>query len=421
MAKTPFHFFSADGSNLPMALRLQREGHPVTWHVKSDVAKYTGKGLVPFAKEPPDGAVVVFDCTGEGPRGTAYRKAGFHVIGGNPFDRPLELNRPEGARIARRAGMVTPPTYPFGDIPSALRFLSKNNAKWFVKVSGDGVELDTYDAPDSEFMARYLKWVQETATVKPFVLQQKVEGTEVSCNGWFNGEEFIGPFDVTLEEKLNLAGDLGCRTGCESNVVYHAEDDKLADITISLVEDVLGEEGYVGPCDINSIIDADGKPQFLEFSARLGFDATQAWMRLIPEGELGEQLEAFVAGELDRWEPTGQISATLRLSIPPYPNWDKKIVGKMHGLPLDYAILGDEWIDPVDVMVGPACAGGSGMICTVGARGMSITGLRKELLTRAEMLEIPDVQYRIDPLSRVPRDMQALESLGLLGLKGWKA
>jgi phosphoribosylamine-glycine ligase len=418
--KRPFHLFSGDGSNLPMALRLQREGHPVTWHVKSNEARFAGRGLIPFAKEPPDGAIVIFDCTGEGPRGTAYRKAGHHVIGGNPFDRALELNRPEGARIARRAGMVTPPTYPFSDIPSALRFLKKTDGKWFVKVSGDGVEMDTYDAPDSEFMARYLKYVQAQAQVKPFVLQQKVTGTEVSCNGWFNGQEFIGPFDVTLEEKKQLAGDLGCRTGCESNVVWHAQDDRLADITVALVEDVLAEEGYVGPVDINSLVNADGTPQFLEFSARLGFDATQAWMRLIPEGELGEQLEAFVQGELDQWEPTGGLSATLRLTMPPYPNWDKKMVSKAQGMPLDYALLDDEWVDPIDVMVGPVAAGAGGVICTVGARGLSIQALRKELLSRAEMLEIPDKQYRVDPLARVPHDMQALDAMGLLGFKDWK-
>jgi phosphoribosylamine--glycine ligase len=416
-----FHFFSGDGSNLPMALRLQREGHAVTWHVKSDIAALTGKGLVPFSKEPAKGSIVIFDCTGEGTRGTAYRKAGHLVIGGNPFDRALELNRPEGARIARRAGMVTPPTYPFSDIPSALRFLAKTQGKWFVKVSGDGVEMDTYDAPDSEFMARYLRYVQDKAQVKPFVLQQKVTGTEVSCNGWFNGREFVPPFDITFEEKKQMAGDLGCRTGCESNVVYHAHDDALADVTVGLVEAELAEEGYVGPVDINSLVDDKGVPQFLEFSARLGFDATQAWMRLFAEGELGEQLEAFAAGELDAWEPTGGLSATLRLSMPPYPNWDKKLVSKAQGMPLDPAILNDEWIDPIDVMQGPVAAGGGGMICTVGAKGTSIQALRNELLARAEAIEIPDKQYRIDPLARVPRDMQALESLGLLGFKGWKA
>jgi hypothetical protein len=61
------------------------------------------------------------------------------------------------------------------------------------------------------------------------------------------------------------------------------------------------------------------------------------------------------------------------------------------------------------------------MICTVGAHGLSIEALRRELILRAESLEIPDKQYRIDPLSRVPKDMKALESLGLLGFQGWKA
>lgn len=416
--KQPIHFWSADGSSLPLALRLQHEGHPITWHVKSPDAKDIGRGLVTRAGEPPKGSLVIFDTTGQGALGTSYRQRGHLVIGGNPFDKSLELERPEGVRIMRKGGIVTPPTFPFADIPSALRFLKKADGAWFVKVSGDTVESSTCDAPDPETMIRYLTWVQSKGKVEPFELQQTVEGIEVSVNGWFNGQQFLEPFDITLEEKKFLAGDQGPRTGCESCVVWHASDTKLGEITVEPIADQLEAAGYVGLVDLNSLIDVDGTPQGLEWTARLGFDATQAWMRLF-DGDLGEQLEAFASGDLLDWEPraSGSLSGVLRVSIPPYPTWEPKLISKTKGLPLDPAILSDPRFDPVDVMENAQAAGGSGIIGTCAALGTSIPALQKGMLAFARSLNIPHKQFRIDPLSRCEKDMAGLAKLGLLGLK----
>ncbi len=418
MSKVPIHVWSGDGSSLPLALKLKGEGHPVTWHVHSKAANFIGRGLLPNVAQPPTGALVIFDCTGKGTVGDRYRALGHAVIGGNTMEKELELDRPRGAKLAASVGMRVPPTFPFQDIPTALQFLGNltTDAAWFVKVSGDQVESSTHDAPDAESMIRYLEWIQESrGKVDPFTLQQTVEGTEVSCNGWFDGQRFVPPYDITFESKHFLTGRKGPRTGCESCLVYHAQSDALAKRTILPCEDALRAGGYVGPVDVNALVDDRGRPQFLEFTARLGFDSTQAWMRLFDD-DLGEQLDAFAHGELDRWEPTWSgLSGTLRLSIPPYPVWDEALVGKTRGLPLDYDLLGDPFVDPIDVQEGPAAAGGSGIVCTVGAVGKTVDELVGPLLERAEDLEIPQVQYRVDPLDGVQPRLDALKKLSLSG------
>src|SRR5260370_15856475 len=115
--KVPFHFWSEDGSSLPVALKIQREGHPVTMFIKSPEAQDIGKGLVTRSVDPPKGSVVIFDCVGFGTIGKMYRKMGHLVIGGNPMEIALEKDRTEGIKIMHKGGIKTPPTFPFADIP----------------------------------------------------------------------------------------------------------------------------------------------------------------------------------------------------------------------------------------------------------------------------------------------------------------
>ena len=391
----------------------------MTLYTKSPEASDVGKGLIDRRDEPPPGAVVLFDCVGTGSIGQMYRKRGHRVIGGNPFDKPLEKDRSAGITIMHDVGIVTPKTFPFADIPKAIKFLEKQEGAWFVKVSGSQVESSTCDAPNPEAMIRYLRYVEQAGKVDPFELQQTVQGTEISCNGWFNGHEFITPFDLTIEEKRLMHGDLGPRTGCESCVVWMAQDDNLAEITVLKLEDRLEQEGYVGPIDLNSLVNSEGVPYGLEWTARLGFDAVQAWMRLF-EGDLGEQLEAFASGELGAWEVSDldRLSVTSRLSIPPYPTFDPKLLAKTKGLPLDRRIVTDQHFDPADVMQGtggPVAAGASGLIGTAGYLGTRLEDGRKSCRTLLGSLDIPNKQYRTDIVSRWERDIAALKSLKLAG------
>ncbi len=428
MSKAPYFFISNDASPLPLALRLQRDGHPVQMYVKDKEAKAVGRGIVPRPDQPipPKGAVVIFSDAGTGGQGRALRAKGHPVIGGNDFEDTLEHDRAKGAALMKDAGIRTPETIPFQNIPAALKFLENSEGQWFVKVSGADAagSAETFDAPDSESMIRYLRWKRSQGKIKPFELQRRVPGIEISTNGFFDGQKFVLPYDFTLEEKRLFPGELGPRTGCESCMVWHAPNETLAKRGLARIEDELRRHRYVGPLDLNAMVQADGTPLGLEWTARLGYDWLQGWMRLF-DSTLGEQLEAFARGTLPRWEPVdpGMLAATLRMSIPPYPTWTPDLVTKLRGLPLDPRILTDLFIDPVGVMVdeskpsplrpgggnGVVAAGSSGIVCTVAAVGYSVEGLREDLLNLAGDLNIPQKQYRIDPISRVEH---AVDSLG---------
>jgi len=123
--KASFYLWSDYGSTLFLARRLKREGHSVLFYIKEEAAQDVGKGLVPKTTNPipPKGSVVLFDSIGHGAIGKELRKKGHLVIGGNPLDKPLESDRPEGARIMRQHGIATPQTHEFRSIPTAIKFL----------------------------------------------------------------------------------------------------------------------------------------------------------------------------------------------------------------------------------------------------------------------------------------------------------
>lgn len=420
--KRPIHLRSADGSGLPLLLRLHTEGHPVSMWTKAPLSVHVGRGLVSRSAQPPPGALVLFDATGLDAQAAAFRRAGHLVIGGNVFERALELDRAKGARIMRDSGIRIPDTFPFHDIATAIKFLDDRDGAWFVKVSGDTVESETFDAPDAETMIRYLTWLRTRGRINPFELQQKIDGIEISCNGWFNGRAFVPPFDMTIEEKKFLNHDLGPRTGCESCVVWHAADTALAAKSVMKIVDVLARERYVGSIDLNMIVPEDGEPRGLEWTARIGFDSTPAWMRLF-SGDLGEQLEDFASGTLSEWEPSGigTLSGTVRISIPPYPTFDERLLTLIKGTPLDERLIDDPSLDVVDVMVqdgDPVSAGSSGIVATVGGTHNDVRTLRDDLLRpTAFSLNIPNKQFRTHIFKRFESDVSALATHGLSGLR----
>lgn len=239
-----------------------------------------GTGLVPKTTSPvpPKGAIVVFDGIGRGIIGRELRRVGHPVIGGNLLDKRLEADRPEGARIMRQHGIKTPLAVEFWSVPAAIRYLDRQSGEWFVKAIGtDTPECATYNAQVEE-LQRYLRALE--GKLAHFQLSPKAIGTEVSTNGWFDGKRFVLPFDFTIEEKRFLAGNLGPRTGCESNLVWMDHKSPLPGHVLLPLEAMLREEGYVGPLDLNALVDTEGHPLGLEWTARFGFDAVQAWSHL---------------------------------------------------------------------------------------------------------------------------------------------
>ena len=418
----PLFLWSAEGDLLHLALRFKEAGVPVTLYIHHKPFRDVGAGVVPKTDNPmpPKNALVLFDGVGHGDLGKVLRQRGQLVIGANPLDKDLETNRAEGIQIMREAGITVPPTKSFTSVAGAETFLEGVDGEWFIKVSGARADCASTCNADKATMLRYLRWVGTQPGDKSFILQQKVDGVEVSTNGWFDGQRFVPPFDGTFEDKKLLAGDLGPRTGCEANVVWlHGPTATLPAETVERITGVLATHGYVGPIDLNAIVAKDGTVYGLEWTARLGFDATQAWRRFFGAKELAGQLEAFATGDLHRWEipEPKHLAVTLRVSIPPYPDSSTQECAKMSGFPLDQRWLSDDRFDPSDVKRGdggPVLAGTSGCVGVVGAIGPTFRPLLDDVRDIADSLRTPGKQYRIDPLERAEADWKTLRGLGKL-------
>lgn len=411
-------FWSVHGETLFLARQLAREGEDVQLYCQSPQARFVGRNIVPRAPSSlvPGGALVLFDVVGKGAQGTALRRS-HRVIGGNPFDRDLELDRTKGTKLMQEIGIAIPETHTFSSIPDAMKFLRTEEGSWFFKPSGNEDTSLTHGAPTSEDMLRFLAWASQHNTATSFELQRKVEGVEISCEGWFDGDRFVLPFNSTFEDKKFLTGDLGPNTGCQTNVVWIWPDDApLPQETVARLAPRLRRERYVGPIDLNMIVDKDGTPRGLEWSARTGFDALQAYTRLL-KPPLGEQLRAFVEGRLERWQFIDDpLALTLRITVPPFPFDDAQAMKEVQGLPLDPMVLADvdhTLID--DVMLteaGPALAGRDGGVCVLAETGDDMDTMREDLLERAKALVIPSAQYRTDVMERAEQDWDRLADLG---------
>jgi phosphoribosylamine-glycine ligase len=100
--------------------------------------------------------------------------------------------------------------------------MSRGSIRAFVFKPNGGQEQDTattYVSKSSDDMLRYLDKLGTITKGVEFILQEVVNGTEVSVEGWFNGEDFYF-INGTLEEKKFMEGNKGPNTGCAGNLVW---------------------------------------------------------------------------------------------------------------------------------------------------------------------------------------------------------
>lgn len=415
--------YSDAGDLLWMAMRLQREGHAVELLTEDPHAQHLGQRMVPRTEHPqttPD-TLIVFDGTGHGELGALYRKAGYAVIGGNPMDVALEVDRAQAIALAESVGMRVPLTRVFRDVPAAAAFLLDQNEEWFFKLSGSHLSCAyTYNDPDPKALSRFLQWVApHVGPTEGVLLQQRVSGIECDVEGLFDGAAFIpGSFTATLEDKRYGIGSRGPRTGCQSNVVWTlAEPHPLIASTVGLWADLLRASRYVGPFSVNSIFTPTG-PVFLECTARFGFDATQASHGLLLNGNLGDTLHAWARGQIPTYPyRTDVLAATVRISTLPFPVEAVAAAEEMLGLPLGSLWLTDPTTFADDIMQderGDAVlAGRDGNVGCVGMVGTDWEAMREALDEKAEQMGVPHAQW-FPVVERAVEAWMGLSSLGYL-------
>lgn len=402
---------------------LQKEGHKVQWIVKEPDYADAMLGIVPppLQRHPSDPSqfdLVVLDSSGMGDLADRIRKH-TPTIGGSSFADRLEDDRIFGLEAMEAAKIKVPEWEAFHDRGQAVKFVKSRGKRFVLKpieadLPDSILKAATYCAKSPDDMVAYIERGLHPK-VKSFVLQEFVEGVEISVNAWWTGTEWAF-VDHTLEEKKFMNDGLGPNTGCAGNVVWPVlKPNPLFQQGLDRIRPILIDANYVGPIDLNTIV-TEGEMYGLEWTPRFGYEGTSNITRLLPIG-FGDFLHSIAIGKTpSNLEPRAKFAATVFVSVPPYPSAEtskgKKRV-PIKGLNLDHLeqfVTYDVKLSGEDLYAEGHFMGIGCPICT----GDSIEEAVKSCYSCIKTLEIPDLQYRTDIQRCVEKRYNQLATWGWL-------
>ena len=427
-------FISKEGDGLGVAQRFALEGNEVDVWIKNDRFKLAGIGIVNRVPSWQGAArkadLIIADCVGLGKYDTVL--AGFKkpLLGVSRHLDAIELDRDLGMQLFERAKITIPETYRFASITEAKKIPHTEgfNDGWVVKPDGNISTSKTMVVKDESLWDESVTTLPNPCTG---ILQRVVSGIEISTEGWFNGRDWIHPFNHTFEEKRFLAGDLGENTGCMGNVVVNAgSGNKLTKQTIERIGGFLSAINYRGPVDINCIVNEKGA-YALEITSRMGYDAVEALIEGLEEPS-AEFMFGVANGTQKRMNLTNDTMIAVRLSIPPWPmrrpektSEGSRVLG-IDGQSITHLFLTDLQKKGNDYLT----AGGDGVLLKATAIGRVTRGkvdpkgrpykddytyeARRRVYRTLDRIKVSSKQYRIDIGERVNGDIAKLKEWGWL-------
>jgi len=414
-------------------LRLLKEGHQVEWWLlKRGPWETALRGLIPepYLRRPPQSVLessdlILFDQNGMGKLAEELRKFA-PVLGDGLLASKLEDDRLYGIEVMEQCGIEVP-FYETFKIPEEARaFISKRPARYVYKpFTAPGQEqhsATTYVSSSAEDMLASLDRIFTETKGLPFLLQEVVEGEEISVEGWFDGSNFhfLG---LTLEEKKFMNSGMGPNTGAAGTLegIFNNMP-RLFTKGLGRLIPYLRAQGYRGMIDLNTIVN-ESHAYGLEFTTRWGYDCCPTRFSLLDQ-DMGQFLFDLATA------PEGGISMDLKLradwaastrySIPPYP---MEIEGHHpEGVAISGIALEDAWRDCYlyDAQTeGPnsenlVTAGIFGHICSPIGIGHTAKGAWQAVERRVEKMKIPNMQARTDCCESTLKRLEKIKSMGWL-------
>lgn len=399
-----FIIYSLHGDGIALAPRLMSEGNDVAIYLESAKRSYDNLGVTKLDRFDPDlddDPVIVFDMVGKGKLADALRQHGFMVVGSSTFGDRLELDRTYGALVMQAAGIKIPDTFVFTSFADGIAYANAAKQGLFFKPHGNKDTSLTFGDDDPKLVARMIAH-HAKAWVGPvkFELQEKVEGIEVSIEGWFNGQEWLLPFNSTIEDKKLFPGDLGPNTGSMSSTVWAWQHmrPKIARETLLKLTSILRKARYIGPLDIN-LKGGYG----LEFTSRFGYDALWALSELL-HGDVGKFLSDVARGQAKRMPLGRDFAFGLRTRVLPEPGG-----AVPRGVPVEGVKFGEPHTWLLDVMANAqgelVTAGVDGVIGVLTDHGRTIEEAQRRVFARVDELKVPNLLWRNDAGARARRQI----------------
>ena len=428
--KILMHSIAGDGVGL--ATQLSQEGHEVLLHLAGKPSKlYNGMlyKVDDWEKIATQSDLVIFDGNGMGGRAEGLRQRGVKVWNGSRLADALEKDRNYGMKVFEKVGIPTPETFKFkgaGDAREIVNANFKAKDRMVIKLDDFGACATSYVAQSrSDMLMQIATWEADPTIAhieKGGILQRFVEGVEISIEGWFNGSEFMYPFNVTMEDKCLLNGNKGPNTGCSQNVVWQLRSKKppLAKM-IEPLAPLLRKGGFLGQIDVNTIIAEDGSgPYALEFTPRPGYDATSTLV--LGLAGYGDACLAAVTGakELPLSARPWDFLTAVRAWIPPYPfestipKFNGELYDQIRGVPIEgwekenpRVLLYDAMVTDDDKLV---MAGTSGICFIALGAGRTVAASVADCYRQLEPMHVPNQGYRTDLGERLAAGWETVAS-----------
>jgi phosphoribosylamine--glycine ligase len=247
-----------------------------------------------------------------------------------------------------------------------------------------------------------------------FLLQEKVEGIEMSAGSYFNGFGWAQPVMCTFEnKKLAPKPWPGPTTGEMGSHAFWSYEPKLFTQVTKKMTPFLQEMKYRGDFDINCIITKHG-PLALEMTPRTGFPAVCLQMSNF-KGDFGEFLYNVAAGEPLTFEPVDRWGVGVLMTCPPFP-YDEVLhdPAAFADIPVYGKFTRDIYPLDVDMEDGAYYSSGTGWIAVACGTGPDLTAAKNAAYKRLKTLRVPNAFARSDIGDRFFEEKAELEKGGWL-------
>lgn len=158
--------------------------------------------------------LIVFDDVGFGAIQDQLRRDGFRVFGGSAGGDRLELDREFAQRKFADLGLEVLPTFKFEHPADAARHIRTSApCRWVVKQNNhDSALCYVGELDDGSDAIGVLESYQQCG-IRDITLQMAADGIELGVARYFNGLDWAGPVELSIEHKALCDGDIGPKTG----------------------------------------------------------------------------------------------------------------------------------------------------------------------------------------------------------------
>jgi phosphoribosylamine---glycine ligase len=424
-------FVSKDLLGGDVATSLQKEGHEVKLYIDDPDRRDNLEGFI--SNKVTDWrtelswvgktGLIIFDDIGFGEEQDELRKEGYIVFGGSRIGEKLEKNRYYGQEIFRQHGINTVPLLDFTNIDHAIEFLKEHRGMWVIKQNGPEKEFNYVgcleDAGDTISVLENYKTTSKYEH-EIISLHQRIFGVEIGVARYFNGNDWVGPIEISFENKRLFPGDIGPTTFEMGTLAWYDDDEnnKLFQETLAKLKPFLKEVDFRGDFSVNCIVNENGAFP-TEATARFGCPIVHLQSE-IHDSPWGEFLYAVAKGEpYDlKWKKGYGLVATI--AAPPFPFHFKDHPVSSRGVLMVLGPIAERDInhlhfeeisktirDEEDIYT---ITDNRGYILYVTAMGASVQEAQKLLYQRIGDIHIPKMMYRNDIGKRfIERDLKKLK------------